>query len=106
MSGLPPGEIKLIRYAAGAGGYNSSVGTTHGGSFNGNGLGQTRICCGPKVDVGTQPCGPERCPIKATVSKGGILKHLPAAPFFAALDAETGRCSCFAPQSCDDTGGE
>ena len=91
LSHLPAGaSVAAVRYAAGSGGYNSSS-----GRYAVRGLGSSRVCCGPKVDTALQPCGPERCPIKA--SGPGSL---PAAPFFAAVSKDSGRCSCFAPQSC------
>lgn len=87
---LPAGSrVAAIRYASGVGGYNSSTGDR---IFFG--LGASRLCCGPTVDTALQPCGPARCPIKAT-GRGA----LPAAPFFAAVD-EQGQCDCFAPQVC------
>jgi hypothetical protein len=73
-----PLVITAIRYAAGA-------------TFN-----HSRICCGPHVDVTREPCAPESCPIKATG-----LNTLPASPFFAQV-LGTGKCKCFAPQTCDE----
>eukprot|EP01045_Picozoa_sp_COSAG04_P047714 COSAG04_NODE_17950_length_455_cov_0.862360_1_plen_151_part_11 len=91
LSHLPPGKrISAVRYAVGSGGYNSTT-----GQCLVRGLGSSRICCGPSVDTALQPCGPERCPIKAS--------GLPARPFFAAVDKATGQCKCFAPQRCDGT---
>lgn len=76
--GAAPPVITAIRYAAGA-------------TFN-----HSRICCGPHVDVTREPCAPESCPIKATG-----LNTLPASPFFAQV-LSTGKCKCFAPQTCDE----
>ena len=70
--------ITAIRYAAGA-------------TFN-----HSRLCCGPHVDVTREPCAPESCPIKATG-----LNTLPGSPFFAQV-LNTGKCRCFAPQTCDE----
>ena len=90
LSHLPDGaRVAAIRYAAGAGGYNSTTGER---VFFG--LGSSRMCCGPTVDTALQPCAPASCPIKA--SGPGSL---PASPFFAAVDA-AGHCACFEPQRC------
>lgn len=94
LSHLSPNQtaqIRAVRYATGTGGYNTTTGATDDHT-----LGGSRICCGPHVDTALEPCGPHLCPIKAS-GRG----NLPAFPFFAAVDMEAGKCSCFAPQKCD-----
>lgn len=53
------------RYAAGAGGFNSTTGQPLVRE-----LGSSRLCCGPHVDTMLEPCLPERCPIKSSGSAG------------------------------------
>ena len=57
----PGTQISAIRYAAGAGGFNSTTGQPLVRD-----LGSSRLCCGPSVDTALEPCPPERCPIKSS----------------------------------------
>jgi hypothetical protein len=100
LSGLKATDtVSAIRYGVGGVGYGKFSGAaTRSGNANAftSTVGTTRLCCGPFVDTALQPCGPERCPIKASGPNA-----LPAAPFFAAVNGKTGKCTCFAPQVCN-----
>ncbi len=54
-------------------------------------------CCPTKrvQQEGLEPCVPGSCPIITANTS------LPANPFYAVLDAATGKCSCTPPQVCD-----
>lgn len=97
LSHLPPGaQVSMIRYAAGAGGYEQ----------DGSRASNTRVCCGPRVDVRYQPCAPESCPIKST-ARARNSEQLPASPFLAlvlGMPDGSRRCQCLAPQVCDAVG--
>eukprot|EP01060_Flectonema_neradi_P035146 TRINITY_DN637_c0_g1_i15.p1 TRINITY_DN637_c0_g1~~TRINITY_DN637_c0_g1_i15.p1 ORF type:complete len:687 (+),score=156.87 TRINITY_DN637_c0_g1_i15:46-2106(+) len=58
----------------------------------------TDTCCGanPDVAAGYLPCNPAACPLMAASAL------IPANPFFALLDAKSGKCECLAPQVCDE----
>lgn len=81
LSPLNGAKPTAIRYAFGGGGTGAPF--------------QARMCCGPTVDISTEPCAPASCPLKATGPAS-----LPANPFFAAI-TEEGKCQCFAPMACD-----
>ena len=68
LQGLTP---TAVRYGIGAGGWGITAPQN-------NGCG--RMCCGPTVDCGKQPCPPDSCPIHATGTGG-----LPAVPFVATM---------------------
>jgi hypothetical protein len=86
LGGLAP---TAVRYGVGSGGWGITA-------PNNNGCG--RMCCGPTVDCGREPCPPDSCPIHSTATAAGSIA-LPAVPFVAAISG--GKCRCAAPQVCD-----
>jgi hypothetical protein len=70
-----------VRYATGTGGWGAPF--------------LTRMCCGPTVDAGAEPCAPDSCPLRSA-GEG----HLPGVPFVARITA-AGKCQCLAPATCD-----
>jgi sialate O-acetylesterase len=71
-----------VRYATGTGGWGAPF--------------LTRMCCGPTVDVGAEPCAPDSCPLHHS----GVGLNLPGTPFVAKI--VNNKCECLAPTTCDE----
>ena len=85
LSALNGAAPTAVRYATGTGGWGAPF--------------LTRMCCGPTVDVGAEPCAPDSCPLHSSTTSGGM--RLPGVPFVATITAG-GKCKCLDPTTCDE----